>query len=79
MKKFPLYLQILVALVLGIAAGCLWPVVADYVDWIGTLFMNALGLLIVPIIFFSISTSVARISGGEGGALKRLGGKTVGW
>ena len=79
MKKFPLYLQILVALVLGIAAGCLWPGVADYVDWIGTLFMNALGLLIVPIIFFSISASVARISGGGGEALKRLGGKTVGW
>ena len=79
MKKFPLYLQILVALVLGIAAGCFWPGVADYVDWIGTLFMNALGLLIVPIIFFSISTSVARISGGVGEALKRLGGKTVGW
>ena len=79
MKKIPLYLQILIALVLGIAAGCLWPGVADYIDWIGTLFMNALGLLIVPIIFFSISTSVARISGGGGEALKRLGGKTVGW
>ena len=79
MKKIPLYLQILVALVLGIAAGCLWPGVAKYVDWIGTLFMNALGLLIVPIIFFSISTSVARISGDGSGAFKRIGGKTVGW
>ena len=79
MKKIPLYLQILIALVLGIAAGCLWPGVADYIDWIGTLFMNALGLLIVPIVFFSISTSVARISGGGEGTLKRIGGKTVGW
>lgn len=79
MKKIPLYLQILVALVLGVAAGCLWPGVAQYVDWLGTLFMNALGLLIVPIIFFSISTSVSRLSAGEDGALKRIGGKTVGW
>ena len=79
MKKIPLYLQIIIALILGIAAGCLWPGVADYIDWIGSLFMNALGLLIVPIIFFSISTSVARISSDGGGTLKRLGGKTMGW
>ena len=79
MKKFPLYLQILIALALGILVGCLWPGVTDYIDWIGTLFMNALGLLIVPIIFFSISTSVARISGEGGDTLKRIGGKTIGW
>ena len=79
MKKIPLYLQILIALVLGIAVGCLWPGAAQYIDWIGTLFMNALGLLIVPIIFFSISTSVARISGSGEGMLKRIGGKTLGW
>ena len=79
MKKIPLYLQILIALVLGIAVGCLWPGAAKHIDWIGTLFMNALGLLIVPIIFFSISTSVARISGSGEGMLKRIGGKTLGW
>ena len=79
MKKIPLYLQIIVALVLGIAAGCLWPGISDYVDWIGTIFMNALGLLIVPIIFFSISTSVAHLADGSDGSLKRIGGKTVGW
>ena len=79
MKKSPLYLQILIALALGILVGCLWPGVTDYIDWIGTLFMNALGLLIVPIIFFSISTSVARISGEGGDTLKRIGGKTIGW
>ena len=79
MKKIPLYWQILAALLLGIVAGCLWPGIANYVDWLGTLFMNALGLLIVPIIFFSISTSVARISLGGEGTLKRIGGKTLGW
>ena len=79
MKKIPLYLQILFALVLGILVGSLWPGTADYIDWIGTLFMNALGLLIVPIIFFSISTSVARISTGAGDTLRRVSLKTVGW
>ena len=72
MKKIPLYLQIIVALVLGIAAGCLWPGISDYVDWLGTLFMNALGLLIVPIIFFSISTSVAHLA--DGSAARRWAG-----
>lgn len=78
MKKIPLYLQILVALVAGVVLGSLVPASAGYVDWLATLFMNALGLLIVPIIFFSISTSVMRISADAKG-LRRIGGKTIGW
>ena len=79
MKRIPLYLQILIALVLGVLAGCFTPGIVPYVDWLGTLFMNALGLLIVPIIFFSISTSVFHISEGSTGELRRIGGKTIIW
>jgi len=78
MKKIPLYLQIIIALILGIIAGVTCPSYIKYVDWIGTLFMNALKMLIVPIIFFSISTSVHRISANGGGMLRRIGSKTIG-
>ena len=79
MKKFPLYLQILVALVLGILAGTFLPESTRYYSWIGTLFMNALCMLIVPIILFSVSLSVADIRAGGTGGLKRIGTKTVLW
>lgn len=78
MKRFPLYLQIIIALVLGIAAGVFCPSFIKYVDWAGVLFLNALKMLIVPIIFFSISTSVHRISCNGDGMLRRIGGKTIG-
>ena len=58
--------------------GALLPVVVPYITWIGNLFMNALSMLIVPVIFFSISTSVERICSGPAGSLGRIGGKTIG-
>ena len=39
-----------------------------------TLFMNALSLLIAPVVFFSITTSLSSLSGGN---LGRIGGKVV--
>ena len=79
MKKIPLYLQILIALVLGILAGTFLPETTKYYSWVGTLFMNALCLLIVPIIFLSVSLSVVEIGSGGQGGLKRIGAKTVFW
>ena len=79
MKRFPLYLQILAALVLGILAGTFLPETTRYYSWIGTLFMNALCMLIVPIIFFSVSLSIVDIRAGGTGGLKRIGTKTIVW
>ena len=78
-KRFPLYLQILVALVLGILAGTFLPQTTRYYSWVGTLFMNALCMLIVPIILFSVSLSVVDIRAGGTGGLKRIGTKTILW
>ena len=78
MKKVPLYLQIILALVLGAVCGILLPGVVPYITWIGNLFMNALCMLIVPVIFFSISTSVGRICSGPEGSFGRIGAKTLG-
>ena len=78
MKKIPLYLQIIAALILGIIVGTLLPSVVPYIRWIGNLFMNALCMLIVPIIFFSVSTSVDGICSESSGTFGRIGGKALG-
>ena len=78
-----LHWQIFIALVLALIAGRLSGTeggvfgVTFYgvYDFVGTLFMNALKMLIVPLIVSSIITGVAGIGGGQG--LGRLGGKTI--
>jgi len=47
----------------------------DIYTFLGTLFMNALKMLIVPLIISSIITGVAGL--GDNGAMGRLGGKTL--
>ena len=78
-----LHWQILVALILAVIAGRLSGTDAavfgvrflDIYTFLGTLFMNALKMLIVPLIMSSIITGIAGIS--DGGAMGRLGGKTL--
>ncbi|MGH8494915.1 MAG: dicarboxylate/amino acid:cation symporter [Gammaproteobacteria bacterium] len=83
MFKLKLHWQILIALILAIAAGLLTgretgvfgiSFFAMY-DFVGELFLNALRLLIVPLIMSSIICGIAGI--GSGGALGRLGGMTL--
>ncbi|MDR3218892.1 MAG: dicarboxylate/amino acid:cation symporter [Dysgonamonadaceae bacterium] len=73
-----LHWQILTALILGIVCGILTPGINPYTAWMGELFMNLLSMLMVPIIFFSIVTSITGIYD-SGYQLKRLGIKTVGY
>jgi Na+/H+-dicarboxylate symporter len=78
-----LHWQILIALVLAVIAGRLSGLdgaifgirLLDVYTFLGTLFMNALKMLIVPLVFSSIITGIAGI--GDSGAMGRLGGKTL--
>ena len=89
MPKLALHWQILIAIVLaGVAGGLVnnyttetfvpglfdIPFVAVF-DYIGALFLNALKMIIVPLILSSIIVGVANI--GSGGNLGALGGKTL--
>ena len=64
----PLWQRVIGALVLGIAAGLLWGPGAESIKWIGDLFIRAIRMLVVPLIFFSLVAGVAAI-----GDLKKLG------
>ncbi|MEA3412868.1 MAG: dicarboxylate/amino acid:cation symporter [Pseudomonadota bacterium] len=83
MLKIKLHWQILIALVaaviVGLAIGSdgsLFGVdVLPVFDFAGTLFLNALKMLIVPLVMSSIIYGISGI--GSQGALGRLGGKTL--
>ncbi|XOV68434.1 MAG: dicarboxylate/amino acid:cation symporter [Fluviicola sp.] len=82
MRKLALHWKILIAMALGVV----WAIVSGYYhwngftkDWIdpfGTIFINALKLIAVPLVLFSIITGVAGM--GDPRLLGRIGGKTLG-
>ncbi|WGK64773.1 dicarboxylate/amino acid:cation symporter [Croceiramulus getboli] len=81
MKKLALHWQIII----GLVAGIVWALVSsklgwsDFtIDWIapfGTIFINLLKLIAVPLVLFSIIAGVAGI--GDPSSLGRMGGKTL--
>lgn len=81
--RLALHWQIAIAIALAVPAGLLAGVdsavagVTFYsvFDFLGTLFLNALKMLIVPLIASSMIVGVAGI--GDGDALGRLGGRTL--
>lgn len=83
MLKLKLHWQILFALLLAVLAGSLAGTEGgvaglrfyDLFAFIGSLFLNALKMLIVPLVVSSIIVGIAGI--GSGSALGRLGGKTL--
>lgn len=77
MKKIQLHWQILIAFAIAIIWGLFLTDYVQYVSWMGTLFLRALKMIIIPLIFSSIVTGVANIGDGEN--LGRLGGKTFGY
>ena len=72
--KIKLHWQILIALVVAIVFGLLFPDDANYITWMGDLFLRALKMLIVPLILTSIISGVTNI--GDAQNLGRLGLKT---
>lgn len=80
LKKFKLSLasQIIIGLVLGIIVGAIFygnPNVEKYLQPLGTIFLNLIKMIVVPII---VSTLIIGVAGtGDMKQLGRLGGKTL--
>ncbi len=82
MKKLALHWQILIGMTLGV----LWGIFAsstglvDFtIDWIkpfGTIFINLLKLIAVPLVLVSLITGVSSLS--DVSKLSRIGSKTIG-
>lgn len=80
-KRIPLYLQILIGMVVGIIWGLIavkYDFVAFTNDWIrpwGTIFINALKLVAVPLVFLSLIKGITSMS--DMAKLSSVGGKTI--
>ncbi|KUJ73100.1 sodium:dicarboxylate symporter [Thiomicrospira sp. WB1] len=80
-----LHWQILIALVLAAIAGAavdtdttlLGLSVVAVFTFIGTLFLNALKMIVVPLVVSAIITGISKV--GSAGGFERLGGKTLGY
>ena len=75
--KLALHWQIVIAIILGALFGFYFTEQTSYVDWMGMVFMRALKMIVVPLVFCSVVGGVAGISATDG--FLRLGGKTVGY
>lgn len=82
MKKLALHWKIIIGMVLGIIWALLsssfgWSsFTINWIDPFGTIFINLLKLIAVPLVLFSIISGVANI--GDPKSLGRMGGKTLG-
>lgn len=82
MPRLALHWQVLIALLLAVLAGWLSGTEGSFLglrlyavyDFVGTLFLNALKMLIIPLI---VSSVIVGVGGVGGAALGKLGGKTV--
>lgn len=83
MPKLKLHWQIIIALMLATLVGLAFSTDSSLLgvrlytvlDFVGTLFLNALKMLIVPLIVASLITGIAGIGGGKG--LGRMGSKAI--
>lgn len=65
MGRIKLHWQILIALILSIAFGMMFPAFVPYVTWMGVVFLRALRMIIVPLIFASIVSGVTGIGSAQ--------------
>ena len=75
MKKIALHWQILIAIILALVFGTLLPEGVKYISWMGTLFIRALKMIVVPLVLCSLISGIT--NSGSGGSLGRLGLKTI--
>lgn len=75
MKNLSLYWQILIAFALSVFYGLFFSEHVHLVAWMGDIFIKALKMIIIPLIFTSIISGIANV--GSGDNLGRLGFKTI--
>lgn len=70
-----LLIFIVIGVVAGVVSGWIWGPAMEAVAWIGTLFLNALKMLIIPLVLAAVITGIASL--GDVRKLGRIGGATM--
>ena len=82
LKKIPLHTKIIIGLVLGLVFGLVIiktsipnSFTIDYIKPVGTIFINSLKMIAVPLVLASLIVGVSNL--GDVSKLSRIGGKTI--
>jgi DAACS family dicarboxylate/amino acid:cation (Na+ or H+) symporter len=67
--KFPLWMQITLGLAAGIAIGIIWPKAGAQLQPVGTAFIKAIKMIVIPLVFSAVTLGIAKM----GSDLKQLG------
>lgn len=73
--KNRMFIWILASIVLGILCGIFFPEQVLSVRWVGTLFINLLKLIVLPLIFCALVSAITSLGGGR--RLGAIGGYTI--
>jgi DAACS family dicarboxylate/amino acid:cation (Na+ or H+) symporter len=71
-SKFPLWMQILLGLVIGVIIGYAWPAIGAPLQPIGTAFIKAIKMIVMPLVFSAVVLGIYKM-GSDLGQLGRLG------
>jgi len=72
-----LYVQVLLAILLGVIVGHWWPGVGASLKWIGDGFINLVKMVIAPVIFLSVASGIAGMR--ELSSVGRVAAKAFGY
>lgn len=75
MKRIALHWQILIAIALSIPFGIFFHELPTHIKWVGDIFIRALKMIAIPIVFSSLVMGVSSLGGYKD--LGRLAGKTL--
>ncbi len=75
MKKIALWQQVIIGLILGAIVGYILGPDAAQLKVLGTIFINLIKMVMVPLVFFALVSGITSI--GQGGDFKRFGLKSL--
>ena len=76
-KRTSLGVKIIIAILLGLAIGFISPDAAEFLSPLGDIFLRLLKMLIVPLVFFSITSGICKM--GDVKQLRTVGLRYVLW
>ena len=76
-KKIALWKKILIGVVIGLIIGFVSPAAAEFISPLGDIFLRMLKMLIVPLVFFSITSGICKM--GDVKQLRTVGVRYVLW
>lgn len=77
-KKFPLWAQILVGLIIGSIIGLIWPKFGASLQPIGKAFIKAIKMIVIPLVFSAVTLGIYKVSE-DVKLVGRMAAIAIGW